>query len=211
MAKVKTPASGRTLQNNRGNEIAIENVRPEHIKRDVTVNKVFDLAGDLQEKMEITKKKIMKLISSYSDYLKRINGFDVNEEDISNLQLSNYANTVRVVKRNNKVIEFDEHLQLAELKIKECMKKWGKDSHPALVEIINQVFKTDKKGFVNKNAILSLFQYKINNEAWKEAMELIKKSIQVVERKEYVMIQFRDNKDQDWNTLDLNFSSLEVE
>ena len=211
MPKTNASASGRVLKNSRGNEIAIENVRPEHIKRDVTVTKIMELGEDLQQRMLNSKKKIEKLISSYSDYFKRLNGFTDKDEDLNNVQLSNYSNTIRVVVKSNKVIEFDEHLQLAEMKIKECMKKWGKDSHPALVEIINQVFKTDKKGFVNKNAILGLFQYKIENVAWKEAMALIQKSIQVVERKQYLQIQFRESKDAEWETLDLNFSSLEVE
>lgn len=205
----KKELSGRVMVNSRGNETAIEHIKPEHLKRDSVVKKCFNKVEKLKKQMEKTKQQVLKEINKYNDYLCKINGMEPTE--INNLTLSSYDNTMQVNLKSSSVIDFDEHLQLAEIKVKECLKRWGKESHPNIVAIINNAFRTDKKGFVNKNEVLSLFQYDIKDKDWKEAMELIKKSIRTVERKQYLMLRSRKNQNADWENFNLNFSSIDID
>jgi len=148
-----------------------------------------------------------KKINKYLLWLAKQNG--VTDVQYENVQLSNYSNTVQVLIKNSSVIEFDETLQIAKAKIDECFDEWGKDANPNLRLIVNSYFRVGKKGFINKAAILGLFQFDIDHPKWAEAMELIRKSITPTEKKSYFQIRYRCDKDDEWMPLNLNFSSLQ--
>lgn len=200
--------SGVVMVNNMGKEVPIELVRPEHLKRHSVVNRIVNEVNALQNIIAKSKTKVLRLVDAHEKYMLKVNGL-AEDTGLGNITLSNYSNTARVVIKSQKVIEFGPEMQMAEQKIKDCLKKWGKNAHQYIHEVINQVFKADKKGFVNKNAIMGLFTYNITDPDWIAAMELIRKSIQEVTRKEYMMIQTRKDKDAAWVNLNLNFSSLD--
>jgi len=199
--------SGKMLVNGTGKEVAIELIRPEVLKRDKIVKKMYNRLRLLYSKMLSEKQKILTEIGKYQKAMANETGTEVLE----NATLSDYSNTIRIVKRNNRVIDFDDNIQLAEKKIKELIRKWGENSNPYIAEIVDRTFKTDRKGFINKNSILSLFTININDPDWLEAMELIRKSMYENAQKEYIMVQYRNDHTAGWETLNLNFSSISEE
>lgn len=198
----------KTLTNSKGKEIPVGMIKKERVRKHRTVERIEKKALRLQAQMSRTKQQIMNEIIKFQEYLAKQN--KTGDVEFNNLALSNYSNTVCVEIKSNKVIEFDENLQLAKAKIDKCFKKWGQKADPNLKIIVDGYFSVDKKGFINKNAILGLFQYKIKDALWNEAMDLIRESINVVDRKQYMTIRFRESKDDAWQNLNLNFSSIEI-
>ncbi len=197
------------LINSRGNAVDIELVRPEHLKKHLMVETTFAEIDKLLERMVKTKTKIIGKALAYLEWqAKRNHVEDPKWEDVS---LSNYPTTMRILIKNNTQEEFDEHLQLARKKIDECLDEWTEGVNVNIKAIIDRAFKTGKKGFIDRNNIKGLFQLNIKHPKWIEAMELIRKSITETGKKEYIMFQKRIDQKAEFKTINLNFSSLDVE
>lgn len=199
--------SGKTMLNSHGNEIAIELVDKQALRREATINKIFSQIERLNAQMFKAKAKIYAQIIGYNEHLAKKKGVKPRG---SNIQLTDYAGTRRVAIKNSSINTFNELISIAETKIKNYVKRLSADSKPELEAIINNVFKTDKKGFLDKNKILSLREIIINDPEWKEAMDLINESLEVRETKEYLNIQ-KKSADGSWKNIDLNFSSISIE
>jgi hypothetical protein len=211
MAKKKEKPT--VLINSRGNAIPIENVRKDHVKKHLLVEDVFDRALDLETRIKKVKVSMRKKIDKYLRQLAKKNKVENPEfEDVfEDVILTNYPGTLQIQVKNSSIIDFDENLSLAKTKIDSCFERWGKNTHQNIKIIVDKFFRVGKKGFINKNAILSLFQFRIDDAEWNEAMELIKNSIHETSKKEYTMLRYRDDNKSKWKNLNLNFSSVEVE
>lgn len=196
------------LENSDGKSVPVKNIRKEHLKRHVTVEKIFmDIAG-LETKLKVAKKRLKKAIDVYTKWLAKQNKC---EPVYTNLTLSNYPNLKRVNMISSNVLEFDENLQLAKQKIDSCFERWNSDSNANLKVVVDRYFKVGKKGFIDKNSILSLFELQIKDKEWEEAMDLIRKSIKIVDRRQYVTLHERKDRKAEWKKVDLNFSSINEE
>ena len=83
-------------------------------------------------------------------------------------------------------IEFDEQLQVAKELIDECLTEWCDGANAKLAVIVKDAFKVDRKGRLDKNRILGLRKYEIEDEKWKRAMEAIGNSVSVTGRRRYI-------------------------
>ncbi len=198
--------SDEVLTNGKGKEIPIEMVRDDHLKKHKLVMKVFVAGVKLEQKIMKDKQRMLNRITAYQRWLEKHYGGTV---EFKNLILSDYSNEHKIEIKSNRIIEFDEKIQLAETLLKKSIKSWSKDSNRNMVVIIDEIFKTDKKGFLDKNKILSLKQYKITDPDWQAAIKLIDDSINIVDRKSYMMIKYKVGNT--WKCLNLNFSSAETE
>ena len=91
---------------------------------------------------------------------------------------------VRLASADN--IEFDEQLQVAKELIDECLTEWCDGANAKLAVIVKDAFKVDRKGRLDKNRILGLRKYEIEDEKWKRAMEAIGNSVSVTGRRRYI-------------------------
>lgn len=198
--------SGKTLKNSHGQDVAIEHIRKDVIRKDKIVKRVFVTLDKLQRRMIAEKAKVRKQIAQHVEKLLKENG--IEDKKKLNVTLTTFDGQKQIIVKSNRIMEFDEKLQVAEAKIKKCMRTWAVGANPALCEIVDNVFRTEKKGFIDKSGILSLLQYNISDREWREAMELIRQSMYTADRKEYLMIKFRDDASGKWQSINLNFSTL---
>jgi len=196
-----------SLVNSKGKSIPVSLIQDETVKKHILVEKAFEKINRLQEKMEQEKERVYTMIEKYQEYLLKKN--KIESAEFMNLTLTNYSNDRKIEIKSGRVIEFDEKLMIAKEKIYRCLDKWTEKSNEALKALIYGIFDVDKKGFIDKAKVLSLLQYKIEETEWKEAMELIKESIQVVDRKAYIMFKERSENSEKWETINLNFSTAE--
>lgn len=202
-------AKSKYLVNSSGKEVPVNLVRRDHLKRHETVESIFNAAGRYEKQLKRFKEKMLIKIDNYREWLALHN--KVDEPEWENLTLTNYPGTLQVVIKSNKVIEFDETLQLAKAKIDSCISNWSEGTNQNIKTLVDTYFRVGQKGLINKQAIFGLFRLNINEPEWKEAMELIRKSISEASRKEYFMIRHRRHSKDEWKTLNLNFSSVEVD
>lgn len=191
----------------RGKMITTGVIREEHLVKHFSVERMFKKVASIENQLGKAKAQIMRELEKYQNWIVKYNNME--DAKFENLTLANYSNTLQVqMKTNNDIVEFDENLQLAKVKIDSCFARWGEASHQNLKVLVDDYFKVGKKGLVNKNSILGLFKFDMKDTEWDEAMELIKKSIVTRVKRSYIMFRYRDSIEEEWNTKNLNFSSI---
>jgi len=191
------------LKNAKGALIPFENVKKSDKTKDRLVEKLFSKAEKLHNGMKKVKESMAVEIQKYLEDQAANHGVKWK----GNAQLDNFGGDKRISVSIKDMICFSEKLQVAKEVIDECVRKWSKNADPALVTLITTAFEVDKKGNINKTMILSLRQYKIEDERWKEAMDLISEAIQVEATKTYYLFKFK-GEEGEWEQLSLNWSKL---
>jgi hypothetical protein len=196
-------STDRTKIDASGQSIPVSIIKPEILKQDAIVRKSIERVKKLQERIIKDKAKLFEEVELYLEDAAEKNGLSWK----GNAMLNSFDGQCRVEIRFREHIQFGIELQLAKQKIDECLKAWSADSNVNLRAIISEAFQVDKKGEIAKYRILRLRRYKIKDQTWKEAMELIDQAIQVVSTKQYITFYEKDASGQQRQIL-LNFSTL---
>lgn len=191
-----------------GNHIPVKYIDPVDKKRDAMVEKLFRQALQVQERLRKFKEQVDKDISTYLDWLAKANG----EESLNpggNYDLDSFFGDKRIKVKINKVIIFDERLQLAKQKIDRCLDRWSDGANDNLKAVVFDAFKVDRKGQVDTRRILGLRNLKIKDAEWQAAMDLITEAITITGTRKYLMFQCRENRDQEWETIRLDLAGCD--
>jgi len=186
-------------------------VPPEHIpamtkKREYVVERIVKDALSLEKKMVANKKKAIAKMLDYMAKLQDVKGVKPNAK--GNITLTNFVGDKQVELAMDDIISFNEEFALAKAQIDLCLKKWSNNANKELITVVEQAFNVDKKGQVNKQAILKLRQIKIKDADWRKAMQLLVDSIEIKGSRQYLNIRVRENATDKFRTVKLNFSSM---
>lgn len=191
----------------KGDPIPVKYVDPVAKKRDVMVEKLHRLALQEQERLRKLKELVRHDIARYLDWLATTNG----EEALNpggNYNLDNFSGNMRISVKVNKVIAFDERLQLAKQKIDRCAAEWSVGAHENLQVVVSHAFIQDKKGNVDTSRILGLRTWKIKDPEWQAAMDLITEAITITGTREYLIFQVKGNTESEWQTIRLDLAGV---
>ncbi len=190
-----------------GSHVPPKYIDPVDKKRDQLVEKEIRQAMLMQERLAKFKAAVMKDITKYLDWLSARCG----EESLSpggNYQLTNFSGTSRLQIKINKVIEFDERLQLAKQKIDDCLERWSEGANDNLKAVVFDAFKVDRKGNVDTKRILGLRKLLIKDKTWKAAMELITEAVTVTGTRSYLIFQVKKSRESEWETIRLDLAGV---
>lgn len=183
-----------------------------------TIKKIDLLRDDLV--MEIVNKAKVKrdeLITLKAEIYGDIESFvDLSSEQYGvkrggkkgNVTLTSFDGKYKIIKANADNVVFDERLQAAKALIDECLADWSKGAHPGLVTIVNDAFRTDTKGELRTNRVLALRRHDINDIRWKNAMEAIADSLQVVGSKTYIRVYERIGQTDRYKQIPLDIAAV---
>ena len=197
----------KTIMDDKGNEINAKYLDPVVVERHKMVEKLMSDCLKKEKELKAFKQKCFDTINAYLDKTASKYGTDWQ----GNASLTNFSNTMKISYKVNKMLIFDERLNIAKSKIDEYLKSKIKDSDDELRTIVLRAFQVDKKGNVDYKQIISLKQYKINNPLWIEAIKLIDDAMSIVGTKEYMQFFVRRESSAEWETVILNFSAMGVE
>jgi len=124
-----------------------------------------------------------------------------------NLMLTSFDGKYRVLRAVDERQEPDERLQAAKALIDECLDEWTTDSRPELKTLIDRVFREDSQGRINTKQLLALRQYNIEDERWRQAMQAIADSLQVIGSQVYIRIYERDDETGKYRQMPLDVSA----
>ena len=190
-----------------GSPVPPKYIDPVDKKRDQLVERELKQALLLQERIAKFKASVLSAIGKYLDWLADRHG----EEALSpggNYMLTGFSGNKRMQIKVNKVIEFDERLQLAKKKIDDCLERWSKGANDNLRVVVFDAFRTDSKGKVDTKRILSLRKLKIKDAEWVKAMELITEAITITGNRSYLTFQIKADKDSEWETLRFDLAGV---
>lgn len=190
-----------------GNPVPPKYIGKVEKKRDAMVEKLFRQALQTQERLRKLKQLVNRDIAAYLDWLASEHG----EESLNpggNYELDTFSGDKRVKVKVNKMIEFDERLQLAKQKIDRCLLKWSEGGNANLQVVVCDAFKVDQKGNVDTRRILGLRRLKIRDKEWTAAMDLISEAVTITGSRTYLMFQVRSTPSVDWETVRLDLAGV---
>lgn len=186
MKEYKTEINGSEMMiDAQGRYVPCDTIRAVDLLRDDLIRSLIPEVEEISKKLAELKAKAFKdvddfLALSASQYGVKSKAIKGNVT----LKTFNGEYEVRLASADN--IEFDEQLQVAKELIDECLTEWCDGANAKLAVIVKDAFKVDRKGRLDKNRILGLRKYEIEDEKWKRAMEAIGNSVSVTGRRRYI-------------------------
>ncbi|WP_220814116.1 DUF3164 family protein [Pseudomonas paralcaligenes] len=125
-----------------------------------------------------------------------------------NLTLTSYDGRYKLLRANQDLIEFNEHLQTAKALLDECMREWTEHAHPGLQVMINDAFRVDKGKQLRTSAILALRRHDIDDPRWKRAMDAIGEAIQIAGSRSYIRLYERVGDTDKYEAINLDLAGV---
>lgn len=195
------------MKDAQGNMIPVKNIAPIDIERDKMVNMIIPkakrLSGDLKKFKHDTHVALKKFIEAAAKNY----GAPVGGRKKGNLSLTSFDGQFMVKYAVSDRITFNEGLQIAKTLIDECLSDWTKRADENIRILIMNAFDVDKEGKLNKEKILSLKKYKINDRRWQKAMVAIDESIQIVDSAWYIRVYEKNEMTGKYEILSLDMAS----
>lgn len=173
-------------------DLVMEIVSKAKIKRDELVTLKAEIYGDIESFVDLSSEQ----------YGVKRGGKK------GNVTLTSFDGKYKIIKANADNVVFDERLQAAKALIDECLADWSKGAHPGLVTIVNDAFRTDTKGELRTNRVLALRRHDINDIRWKNAMDAIADSLQVVGSKTYIRVYERIGQTDRYKQIPLDIAAV---
>jgi len=201
MKKIKTTKNEKGCWiNGEGDAIPPKLIRPEDKKRETLLQRSGNRMIALQDTIVKVKAAVEKIVDAYIETLALPADWKGNMEIIS------YDGKVKLQVKSNPVLEFSESIHTAKARLDLLLEKWAAGSRDEIKLLVQRAFVTNRKGQMDKRAILGLRTLNIKDPEWQAIMELISDSVKVINRKRYIMLLVRNEKDE-WENINLNWAN----
>lgn len=195
------------MQDAQGRLVATDMVKPIDITRD-----------ELVKALTAEAKKVSQLLAAFkADVFAQADGFvglSAAQYGASlggkkgNVTLHSFDGRYKVLVAVAENIAFDERLQAAKALIDKCIHEWSESARSELQVLVGDAFQTDKAGNINTGRILGLRRHDIQDPRWKQAMQAIGDSLQVVGSKRYVRFYERVGDSDQYVPISLDLASV---
>ncbi|WP_151730328.1 DUF3164 family protein [Acinetobacter junii] len=195
-------------ENSQGALVPEANVKEIDKLRDQTVRKLFEKVNELHELLKAFKIQSFEDVANFCAISADQYGVTVGGNK-GNVTLMSYDGRLKVQRNIAQTINFDERLQAAKELIDQCLEEWTEGSRDEIKVIINAAFNVDKKGEISTAKVLGLKRHEINHPKWKQAMQAISDSINIIGSKAYLRFYNRDDATGGYLPLSLDIASIE--
>lgn len=185
----------------------VDAIKKIDLLRDDLVMEIVNKAKVKRDELVTLKAEIYGDIESFVDLSSEQYGVKRGGKK-GNVTLTSFDGKYKIIKANADNVVFDERLQAAKALIDECLAEWSKGAHPGLVTIVNDAFRTDQKGELRTNRVLALRRHDINDIRWKNAMDAIADSLQVVGSKTYIRVYERIGQTDRYKQIPLDIAAV---
>ncbi|MFC1481699.1 DUF3164 family protein [Candidatus Neomarinimicrobiota bacterium] len=172
-------------------------------ERDRVVRRAYGRGLRLQGQLIKAKRDVVRLVD---DYLEELAGH-YSDEWKGNAELVTFDGRLKLEVKVSEGLEFDERLQLAKQKIDDCLRRWSGGAREEIKALIGRAFQVDTKGRINVRSILTLRQFRFDDQVWQEAMDMIADSLRVKLTRRYINIYEHNEQTGRYELLQLNWSS----
>ena len=125
-----------------------------------------------------------------------------------NVTLTSFDGKYKLVRQMQDRLVFGEQLLAAKALIDECVQAWSKDANDNIRALVNHAFQTDKEGKINTGRVLGLRSLDIQDEAWKQAMQVIADSTKTASTTPYVRFYERDEGTGEYRAISLDVAAV---
>lgn len=191
---------------NKGRLVPESSIKAIDIERDALVVRLIAAVKTEQQRLKEFKALAFGDIAAFIELSHEQHGVHVGGSK-GNITLHSFDGQYKIVRQIQDSIRFDERLQAAKFLIDECIQSWSADSNDHIKTLINDAFQVDKEGKISTGRVLGLRRHNIDDLKWKQAMEAIADSINIVDSKSYVRFYERD-KDGKYQVISLDFANV---
>ncbi len=194
------------VHDSKGSLQPIEKVKPQHLLEDQLVRELLAEAEQVSEAIRAFKAKASTEIAEFQQLVDQLYGAKAAPGgEKGNVSVETIDGLVRVQIQVSEVIRFeDTALQAAKKLVDECLAEWSADANADLRAIVMNAFRVNKKGEINRGALLGLLRLDIADPRWVEAMRAIKDSIKPDTTKTYIRVHHRPTPDSRFEAVSLN-------
>lgn len=196
----------KTWKDHNGNEIPAQYVPTIDKQKDRVARRILKNAIDVNNRLTKLKDESLAACDELYESMLEEAQVTVRKNSRGGYSITSFDKEIKIEVSIQERVEFDDNITIAQEKINEYLKEKTKDTDHDLVQIVNLAFKTTK-GQLDVKRVLSLFQLNIKHKLWNEAMDVLKKSITRNNSRRYMRV-WEKNKNGDYQSIDLNFSSL---
>ncbi len=187
-----------------GNAIPVKYIDPVDKNRDRLVNRLMKKAMSISDGICKLREMAFDDIDAFIEDTEKRYKVKVRTK-VGNKAFTDFSNTMKIEVKVAHTIQFDERLSLAKAIIDGCIKRWAEGSDDKIKLLIDQAFKVDKKGNLDKDKVLGLRQLKIKDTEWRKAMDIISDSTKVIGSKRYIKFSRKNGKG-DWDSVSLDIA-----
>ena len=193
------------MEDTQGRLVPIELVKEIDLARNDLVMELIAKAQELAGVLATFKASAMDDIQAFVELSGEKYGARLGGKK-GNVTLFSFDGRYKMMRAIDDSITFDERLQAAKSLIDDCLKRWTENGSVELRTIVNDAFQVDKAGKINTNRILGLRRLDIQDEVWKQAMQAISDSVQVINSKSYIRF-YQRQPDGSYQQLNLNIAA----
>lgn len=191
----------------KGNLVPIAKIKDIDLARDDLVHEIVQEAEELHVLLADFKTHVFGNIAAFVQMSGEQYGAKLGGHK-GNVTLTSYDGRYKIQRAYAETLVFDERLQAAKSLIDECINRWTDGVNDNVKVLVNGAFEVDKEGNINTTKVLSLRQYKIDDSAWKNAMDAISESLRVAGTKAYVRIYKRVGDSDEYVPISLDLASV---
>ncbi len=190
-----------------GGMLPLDLVKVEDWLEDQMVRKIIGFAKPLSEQIARFKRHTRADIAEFDAQIEAQYGLvKRGRKGAGNQTYKTIDGLMMVATKVNKLIEFGPQLQVAKQLIDQCLVEWTEEGRAEVRGLINQAFKTDQAGNIDKTAVLRLLKIQSADARWNRAMEAIEAAVRVIGSKEYLHFKFKPDRDSDWISISINIA-----
>lgn len=124
-----------------------------------------------------------------------------------NFQFQSFDGLIQVSRSARYELRFDERLRQAQEIIEALIRAKAQGVDSMLSELIKGAFQPTSTGLLSQARILGLFQLKITDPRWLEAMDLIRESIESRRGKNLLAVRHKPHRDAEWQSIILDVAN----
>lgn len=180
-------------------------VKPKDQLIDEVTRKIIAYALDLSAQIARFRRHAERDMASVIGLLEQEYGVTIGGPG-GNFTLRTFDDLQRVETKVGKFMEFGPEIHIAKSLIDEYLREITSDATAELKTLVLGAFEVDKKGKLDRQKILDLKKYAIEDERWKRAMQAISDAERTVMVREYLHFKIRKTHQDEFRAITINLA-----
>lgn len=205
------------IPNPRGDLTPVENIRPQDVLMHEMVYKQTEFARNLSCELGRFLTYTEAEIAGFDALLAQQYGVERAEEKPKgkgkgkgNRTFTSLDGLLKVTVRVADRETYGPELQQAKALLDEMVQERSTDADPFLIALVNQAFKVDREGLVDRASLMALRRLEVDDPRWPNICKAIDESRRPIGTKRYIVFHERDTADGQWRQIVLDHASIDI-
>lgn len=195
------------MTNAQGDQVRIENIKPQDLLADDLVKSIVERAEDLNAALAEFKTWAMDEVTGLREVVAAEYGVKLGGKK-GNISLTTFDGKWKVQIQISESVSFGPELDAAKELIDECVREWSEASDEKIKTLIEHAFQVNKQGRIDTHRVLGLRRLDIRDARWQRAMDAIGDAVRVTGSTPYFRVYRCDPATGREEHIPLNIASL---